>query len=113
MANLIAAACDSLTSDCLDNLNGILLPDQAKATALGTPRGFISGLIPYLFTFGGLILLIMLMWGGLEMLTGASDPKAQEAGKTRMSNAIIGFILLFCSYWLAQLVQAIFGISIL
>lgn len=113
MANLIAATCDTLTSTCMDSLNGILLPDQAKATALGTPRGFISGLIPYLFTFAGLILLVMLMWGGLEMLTGASDPKAQDAGKQRMMNAIIGFILLFCSYWLADIVQRIFGISIL
>lgn len=112
MANLIAA-CDTLTSGCLDTLNSTLLPDQAKATPLSTPRGFISGLIPYLFTFAGLILLIMLMWGGLEMLTGASNPKSQEAGKERIMNAIIGFILLFCSYWIAQLVQSIFGISIL
>ena len=55
----------------------------------------------------------MLSWGGFEMLTGAADPKAQEAGKQRITAAIIGFLLLFASYWLAQLVQAIFGISIL
>lgn len=113
MSTLLAAACDTLTQGCLDTLNKELLPDAAKAQAMSTPRGFISAIIPYMFTFGGLILFIMLIWGGFEMLTGAANPKSQEAGKQRITNALIGFILLFSSYWLAQIVQAIFGISIL
>lgn len=113
MLTLLAAACDTLSKGCLDSLNTELLPDAAKATALSTPRGIISEVLPYLFTFGGLILFIMLIWGGFEMLSGAANPKSQEAGKARITAAIIGFILLFSSYWLAQLVQAIFGISIL
>ncbi len=113
MPNLIAAACDTLTKGCLDALNTELVPDAAKATTFSTPRGILSELLPYLMTFGGLILFIMLIWGGFEMLGGAADPKAQQAGKSRITSALIGFILLFSSYWLAQLVQTIFGISIL
>lgn len=119
MANLIAQAAapcnatNGLSKGCLDYFNTTLLPNQAKATALSTPKGFISELLPYLFTFAGLILFVMLIWGGFEMLSGASDPKAQDNGKQRIMNAVIGFILLFCSYWLAQIVQAIFGINIL
>lgn len=113
MPNLIAAACDTLTKGCLDILNAELVPDAAKATMFSTPRGIISQLLPYLLTFGGLILFVMLIWGGFEMLTGAANPKAQDAGKQRITAALIGFILLFSSYWLAQLVQTIFGISIL
>jgi len=47
------------------------------------------------------------------MLTGATDPKQQEAGKQRILAGIIGFLLIFSAYWLAQLLQTIFGISIL
>lgn len=101
-----------LSASTLDNLNASIFggaPDEQ----LTTPRGIISKLLPYLFTLGGLILFVMLIWGGFEMLTGAANPKSQEAGKQRMTAAIIGFFLLFSSYWLAQLVQTIFGITIL
>ncbi len=78
-----------------------------------TPRGIISVLLPFLFTFSGLILFVMLLWGGFEMLTGAANPKAQEAGKVRITAAIIGFLLIFASYWLAPILQIVFAISIL
>ena len=78
-----------------------------------TPRGIISALLPILFTFAGIILFVMIIWGGFEMITGATDPKKQEAGKQRITAGIIGFLLIFSAYWLAQLVQTIVGISIL
>lgn len=81
--------------------------------AFQTPRGIISYLLPFLFTLAGLILFVMIIWGGFEMLTGAADPKKQEAGKQRITAGIIGFLIIFASYWLAQLLQTIFGISIL
>lgn len=101
-----------LNAATLDSLNAAIFGGAPNAD-LTTPRGILSRLLPYLLTFGGLILFIMLIWGGFEMLTGAANPKSQEAGKQRITAAIIGFILLFSSYWLAQLVQSILGISIL
>ncbi len=101
-----------LNAATLDSLNASIFGGTPNAD-LTTPRGILSRLLPYLMTFGGLILFIMLIWGGFEMLTGAANPKSQEAGKQRINAAIIGFILLFSSYWIAQLVQTIFGISIL
>lgn len=78
-----------------------------------TPGGFLTLLIPYLFTFAGLILFVMILWGGFEMLMGAADSKAQEAGKQRITAAVIGFMLLFVSYWIAQIIQYIFGVNFL
>lgn len=86
---------------------------QLDAEGLTTPRGIISRLIPYLFTFAGLILFAMILWGGFEMLTGATNTKAQQDGVHRITAAMLGFFILFCSYWLAQLVELVFGISIL
>lgn len=78
-----------------------------------TPGAFLNQLIPYLFTFAGLILFIMLLWGGFEMLSGAATPKSQEAGKQRITAALTGFALLFMSYWFAQIIEYIFGLNIL
>ncbi|MEP7167346.1 MAG: pilin [Candidatus Woesebacteria bacterium] len=94
-------------------LNAAIFGAAGPDVQLTTPRGIISKLLPYLFSFAGLILFIMILWGGFEMLTGAADPKSQQAGKERITAAIIGFLLLFSSFWLAQIVQKVFGISIL
>lgn len=85
----------------------------AKMIQFQTPGGILNILIPYLFTFAGLILFVMLLWGGFEMVSGAATPQSQEAGKNRITAALIGFTLLFVSYWIAQLVEFIFGLSIL
>jgi hypothetical protein len=75
--------------------------------------GIISTLLPYLLSIGGIVLLVMLISGGLTMMTAVSDPKAAEAGKQRITQALIGFFLLFASYWIFQLLQIVLGIKIL
>jgi hypothetical protein len=102
-----------VTNATFDSFNKAIFGTAGPDVGLTTPRGIISKLLPYLFTFAGLILFIMILWGGFEMLTGAADPKMQEAGKQRITAAVVGFLLLFSSYWLAQIVQRVFGISIL
>lgn len=117
MISLIAQACDAsggVSEACLNTFIDTIQGGTGRLPAGNlTPRGIINNLLPYLFTFGGIILLVMIIWGGFEMLTGAADPKSQEAGKQRITNAVVGFALLFTSYWLAQLVETIFGVSIL
>lgn len=102
-------ATDSILNDIEDAI-GLSLPSGGGRPTIGA---IITSLLPYLFTFGGMILFGMLIWGGFEMLAGASETKAQEAGKQRITAAVIGFILLFASYWMAQLMEIIFGIKIL
>lgn len=106
---------DGLDAQFIDELNGEIFQNTSasKLQAFQTPRGIISEILPYLFTFAGLILFLMIIWGGMEMLMGASNPKSQEAGKNRIMNAIIGFMLLFCSYFLAQLVELVLRVDIL
>ncbi len=96
-------------------------PDPARAEEKGmwkilrfaNPARAINTALVYLFPLAGMILFIMIVWGGFEMMRGAADTKAQEAGKNRITAALIGFGLLFISYWIAQIVQFIFGVNIL
>lgn len=73
--------------------------------------GIVSTFLNYAFVIAGLILFIMIIWGGFEMLSGAGDPKAQEAAKKRISAAALGFILLFTSYWIMQILGIATGAS--
>jgi hypothetical protein len=94
-------------------LSGIIGLHGGANANLTTPGGILSALLRYLFVFAGLILLVMLIWGGFEILMGAAEPKSQEAGKQRITAALLGFLLLFASIWIAQIAEIIFGINIL
>ena len=71
----------------------------------------LSALLPILCVWG-MILFSMLIWGGFEMLRERKTLKRKKL-KNRITAAAIGFILLFVSYWLAQLLQFLLGINIL
>jgi|GEM_PF-301120 len=89
--------------------------DQASeyASQLSTPGGIISRVLAFIFPLAGLILFVMLVWGGFEVLIQAPEKKAIDAGKQRVTAALLGFILLFASYWIWQIVEVVFGVKIL
>lgn len=74
--------------------------------------GIISAILPTLLVLAGLILFGMLIGGGFTMLAGAADKESQEKGKKMITNALLGFFIIFLAYWIAQLLQIIFKINI-
>jgi len=78
-----------------------------------TPGAIISDAVNnYVIPIAGFILFVMIIWGGFEMMTSSVSGK-KDAGRQRVQTAIVGFLLLFSTYWLAQLVQAIFNVQFL
>jgi len=72
----------------------------------------LSTVMKYLYVIAGLILLFYLIYGGFQMMTGARDEKGLMAAKGRITNALIGFLLLFVSYWIVQIMEYVLGIQI-
>lgn len=83
-----------------------------RISGFETPGAFITSAFPLLFGFAGLILFVMLIWGSMEILMAAANAKLAESGKKRITNAVIGFFILFCSFWIAQIITTIFGLDI-
>jgi hypothetical protein len=76
-------------------------------------NSIISTFLPYILSFAGIILLFMLISGGFTMLTAVGNPEAADKGKQQITAALLGFILLFVSYWIIQILEIILGINIL
>lgn len=97
-------------------LPGYPNPDKTKIN-LKDPNlsigQIISALLPYIFTIAGLILFFYLIWAGFEMLTSTGNPKKLESARGRLGQAIVGFIIIFVSYWLAKILETVLGIDIL
>lgn len=72
----------------------------------------ISKILPYIFVFAGLILFAFLIMGGFELLTSAGNPESAKKAQGKITSALVGFIIIFLAYWLAQALEIIFGIQI-
>lgn len=101
-----------VNQELLDDLNPLKL-FSTKADQLSTPGGIISEVLKYAFPIAGMILFGMLVLAGVKMLTGATNSKNMDEGKQIIGTAVAGFIVLFASYWIIQLIEVIFGIKIL
>lgn len=102
-----------VTNATFDELNPLKTSGSEQAQQLSTPGGIISRVLEFAFPIAGLILFVMIVWGGFEILTGAADKKSLDAGKQRISAAIIGFVLLFVSYWIIRIIEEVLGIKVI
>lgn len=77
---------------------------------LGT---LVAKALPFVFIFSGLAMLVYLVLGGFQLMTSAGDPKAIKEAQGKITNALIGFFVIFAAYWLIQILQVVLHLSIL
>jgi len=75
----------------------------------------VSVLLRLAYTLAGIIILFLLIFGGLSVIIGAGRGDSQKAGqgKQAVTAAVIGFIIIFASYWIIQLIALITGTNLL
>jgi hypothetical protein len=106
---------DSLevTSETLDSFDPLQIEGSPYAQQFAKPAGIVSRVLDFAFPLAGIILFVMIVIGGFQMVMGAGEQKAMESGRQRVTYAIIGFILLFSVYWIAQILETLLNIKIL
>ena len=82
------------------------------AGRFNTLSDLLTQALPLIFPIAGIILFVYLVWGGFDYLTSMGDPKKAEAGRAKITNAVIGFTIIFASYWIVQIVDYLFKIGI-
>jgi hypothetical protein len=98
--------------------SGIQLPagqggsDINLSSGTLTIGGIITKALPYVFSASALLLLVYMSISGIQLMTSRGDPKAIEGAKARITNAIIGFVILLLSYAIVKLLGQILGLTI-
>jgi len=122
--------CNTTGTDCLikttENVEdgGSLIPKYPNEVFIEDGDGVLtnqgltigtifSKLLEYVYVIAGLILLVMLIMGGLGLMTAAGNADKMKAGYGKITNALIGFLIIFISYFVVQLVETILGIKII
>lgn len=91
-----------------DPVQGPLGPELADLTI----AGIVSKLLDIVFPIAGIALLVFIVWGGFDYMTSMGDPKKAAAARTKMTSALIGFIIIIAAYFIVRIVDSIFGLGV-
>lgn len=82
-------------------------------TAIGcihtNPAEFARDLMKFIISIGGGLAFLMMLIGAFQMLTSAGNPDSLNAGKERLTSAVIGLMLVIFATLLLQII----GVNIL
>jgi len=105
--------------------NLLALVDIGRDTPLGNgtaistkypdPTTLVTLIVKNGLTIAGIILIVLIVAGGFMMIAsaGSGDQKQAATAKTMITDALIGFLVIFLSYFIIQIVEVITGLSIL
>lgn len=93
------------------NLNAI----QSQAGLAAAPTdlgGLIGNILPYVYGIVGMLLLIYLVLGGFQLMTSQGDPKAMAGAQAKITNALIGFVVVLLSAGLVVILGRLLHVEI-
>ena len=63
------------------------------------------------FVAAGIILLFFFILGGIGLIgsAGGENPQKAEQSKKTLTSAVIGFVIVFASYWIVKLIGQLIG----
>ena len=77
------------------------------------PSQIVSAIVNLILGSAGVVSFIFLLWGGVQWIMAGGDKEALDKSRKKISNALIGLAVVFSSYALMFIVQALFGIQII
>ncbi len=98
-------AAEGITNPILGNLG--------KMSGTGFFSSFLPAAAGMAFLIGALIFFFYFVTGAIAWISSGGDKQALESARTRITNALIGILLLFAAFAIIRVLESFFGISIL
>lgn len=90
------------------------LPGSKNAAAADGGFGaWLGNILSAVLFLGSVMVLLYLIWGGIEWVTSGGDKGKTEAARNKITNAIIGLIVMASSVAIVMLVQRFLGVCFL
>jgi len=93
----------------LNSIQQSALPGNHIPGSLGD---LITAILPYVFYGAGIALLIYMIFGGFQLMLSKGDPKTMQAAQAKITNAIIGFLIVVGSAIIVRLLGQLLGLTI-
>lgn len=79
----------------------------------GSVGELVSQWLPNVYIAAGIVLFFFVLMGGFTMIASAGNQEKMKQGQKTITSAVVGFVILFASYWIIQIVQVVTGVPIL
>jgi len=96
----------SIAAPALAQNIGVAKPDQAKVENIGT---LIAAAINIIIVIAGIIVFVMLVWGGISYMTSGGDKTKTEEARNRITYALIGLAIVAAAWALTIIINTFFG----
>ncbi|MFH0863774.1 MAG: hypothetical protein V1858_01645 [Candidatus Gottesmanbacteria bacterium] len=96
-------------------MSGVSIPSVFQpATTFPTIASFVNIIVKNVFVLVGVILFLLLIFGGVGFIisAGQGDKEGVGKGKNAITAALIGFLIIFAAYWIVEIIHFITGIEI-
>lgn len=85
------------------------IPNFLPFTNLGQ---ILKNLLTLAFFVAGVAMFFSIVLGGIQWITAGGDPKAMDSARRRITNAVIGLIIVVAAYAIALILEQVLGIRI-
>lgn len=77
--------------------------------------GLVTLIVNIVMVLAGVILLFFFIMGGIGLIASAGSGDSQKAAQAQktVTSALIGFVIVFASYFLVKLIGQLIGINII
>jgi len=89
------------------------IPSNAPIKNWTNIGDIISSLLTHIFPIAGLLTFIYLIYGGFHLMIAQGDENGIKEAKAKITNALIGFLIIFLAYWIVQALEIILGAELL
>lgn len=78
-----------------------------------TVPSIVAGLIRLALVVAALVFFFILVIGGIRWILSGGDKTATEAARSQITAALVGLVIVFAAWAIAQLIKTLFGVDIL
>jgi len=99
-----------------DAINNPVLPGLANKTPEQAPDllgKFVGNLVGVMLVFATLFSFAQLLQGGMEWISSGGDKAGLENARNRITNALIGLVIVFAAWSLYLVILRFLGISLI
>ena len=91
-----------------------LKPQTAQFKGLGelSLPGIVSAFITLTLVIAALVFFFMLVIGGIKWIASGGDKAQTETARSQITSALIGLVIVFSAWAIAQLIKSFFGVDI-
>jgi len=72
----------------------------------------VSVVLRNIYILTAIILFVFIFIAGLGMIINAGNAEKQKQSSQTLTSAVLGFIIMFASYWIIKIIEYLTGIKI-